>query len=77
MALPDELAEMGGGEESGMDPELEEIASLASAAFPGMDVDPGALKDLIRHCMADYGPDEPMSKDAGLAIVMGEPPKKK
>lgn len=59
------------------DPELEEIASLASAAFPGVDVDPGALKDLIRHCMTDYGSDSaPPAHDPALAIVMGSKPKK-
>lgn len=71
--MPDEFEESG---EVGGD--LEEVAALASAAFPGVDVDPAALKDLIRHCMTDYGPDEPMkSDDPGLAIVMGPPPKKK
>lgn len=73
MPFEDDMPEEG-GEDSG---KLEEIAALASAAFPGVDVDPSALKDLIRHCMTDYGPDEPMgSEDPALAIVMGSKPKK-
>lgn len=70
MPMPDEYEEGSGGDD------LEEVAALASAAFPKTEVDAAALKDLIRHCMADYGDDEPPKKDAGLAIVMGPPPKK-
>lgn len=76
-------------EESGDDESSEKLLSLAKTAFPDQEWDEArldAFKELIEGCSGYMGPDEEEedekpkgdSKDgAGLALLFGEPKRKK
>lgn len=70
-------SETGPGE-GGAGEDLEEIQEIATRAFPGVDIDAGAIKELIQHCIRTYGEetdmhggDMPLSKKPMLEVVMG------